>query len=242
MAWSVVSGAIKVTTTGTGGTSWDVGNLGAALSAGDRMVAVITFYNTTATISSISDSLNNTWVLLTRGNSNYVAQEIWSAVSADGTPSSITVTPSASVGVSAIAIASYRGLDTAASTGCLDGTPLRASATSNSSPDSGTTAGTTASASGLKVGAYSDNGSYRTITAGTSDASYTLNASNSPTNYATAAIESVDSGAAGSTARATFSSTGTADWQTTVFVIKLAVAASGPSIPILMNQYRQRRN
>lgn len=232
MAWARISGGTLAASTGAAGTAWNAGNLGAALSANDRIIASVSS-RAGVTIAGIADSLGNTWVQL--GTNAYhggtLRHSLWTAVSGAGTPSSITITPSATTDVMGIAAAAYSGLDTSGTP--LDLTLLWAETLLSGTADSGTTGGTTSAANLLKIGAYSDRGGNFTPVAGTLDTTYTMDATNNPNANLGTALESADSGASGSTARATMTSGDTTSNGMYVAVFKLAAGGAAVTYPQL---------
>ena len=96
MAWARVTGATLATSDSpaAGGSTYDFGNLGAAVSANDRVIAVIMLADQgNITTSSIADSLGNTWTKDTSIQYSDGAYEnelsVWSTVSAAGNPGNI---------------------------------------------------------------------------------------------------------------------------------------------------------
>lgn len=232
MAWAFITSATLTNSSSAASSPWNAGNLGAALSANDRMWASVCYNAAAGTpvVSALSDSLGNTWRKelsgSVTGSGATLEFSVWSAVSGAGTPSSITVTFAGGTGGFGIgiAVASYSGLSTAADGSEIDISKITMSPASG--VDSGTTTTpTTAAANELKLGLFADWGSGVTLGAGASDGAYTMRANRSPVGDAQAAVEDRDSGASGSTARATFTGGG-GDTGTGVVVVKLFSAVT----------------
>lgn len=239
MAWSRVTSATLAAQSKVSATSWNAGNLGAAVQTNDKLVATTHTESIPGdtgyplSITAINDSLGNTWHKDLSQNwndsGNNEEMAVWSTVSASGTPSNITLTISSAATVAPRAIgctvAAYRGLSTASGASGIDisaianavgGTPTTA--------DSGTTGGTTTAANELKVGFYSDPGYEGVLTAGVLDTVYSINIKQDGLSASdnVSCIEDADSGASGSTARATLTETVQAIYGMAVVVYKLA--------------------
>ncbi len=231
MAWANVAGTLKANSNAAT-SPWNAGNLSAALNSGDRLVATVEYNSATGTptISNVTDSLSNTWVKEVNSGSialggAQVYMSIWSAKSAAGTPSSITVTFSGGTGGFGlgISVAAYSGTATT-----TDGTELDISkiASGNGTTyDSGTTVTTTGAANELKIGGGGDLGDNVAVSAGTLDGTYTARTNDSPNANAETAVEDRDSGTTGSTARATLTTGLSHNFVMGVAVFKLAGAA-----------------
>lgn len=225
MAWSRVSGATLASRSNTYGSSWNCGNLGAAVEANDRLILVFAGYTSTGeTITGITDSLSNTWAELYGDDlGTGMNHAVWSTVSSAGTPSNITIAFDIGCTQKSVVVAAYRGLNTDANP--VDLAALVVASESSSPADSGTTAGTTTVAGGLKIG-FGWIAPPRTVSAGTLDATYTLDvAEDGDADAPGAALETVDSGSSGSTARATMGLSGYCSWRMGVMVIKPAAAS-----------------
>ena len=223
MAWSRVSGATLATSSSSTGTSYNMGNLGANVAVNDRIIASVSS-STSGPVTSITDDMGNTWVQLDDNSHAYSSytHQLWTAVAVgSGAVNNITLHKSVSSSYAAIAAATYSGLDTSGSP--LD-LLLWALTNFSSTADSGTTSGTTGAANELKIGAYADRGVSATPVAGTLDTTYTMDASDNPTTNLGVALESADSGASGSTARATMTSGDSGTNAMYVAVFKLAAA------------------
>jgi hypothetical protein len=240
MAWSVVSSANRTANVGQpASTSWNAGTLGAAVSANDVLIGLssINHATTLLTVDTITDSLSNVWtkVLSVNGSGSGAAMELawWVAVSSAGTPSNITLGISSnptSMGLG-FSVQAYRGLSTASGSGGVDISKLAAVGTDVF--DSGTTAASTAAANELKLGGYIDWGSSGTITAGTSDTTYTKRVDGGGNGNAITVIEDADSGASGSTARATVSNSSASNL-TDMAVMVYALAGGAPAATSLV--------
>lgn len=253
MGWARVVGA-TLSATGNTGASPNLGNLGATPAAGDTVLAVIGVSTIFAagqySVTSIADSGGHTWVLdlrrqKTYGTSYHNGLEVWRTVANGSAINSFTPTFSGSltaVGGCAVAAGAYSGVDTTASAGGAVDISLAADGTGASSPaDSGTTGSTTAAANELKIGAYSDSGNNRTLSAGSSDIAYSVFVKKDASGTEEAALEDGDSGSSGSTARATLAYSGAAaDWQMAVLVYKITAGGASLAIPVVTAQYRQR--
>ena len=131
-----------------------------------------------------------------------------------------------------VAIKAFRGLQIVSNAPVITAT---SKATGNvagaNAADSGTSAGTTTNANGLKLGFYGDDGWNRTIDAGTLDTTYTMGPKNDVDTDMEIALEWADSGAAGSTARATCTISGAGNplWGMAVFVAEIAGGAAATS-------------
>jgi RHS repeat-associated protein len=236
--WSRVSGATRAAHAHLPGTSWNAGALGAAVAANDKLVAVVMTSNPTlVTTSSISDSLGNTWskdlTPITWTDGGWLGElSVWSAVSAAGTPSNITVAFTGSVDGVSISVAAYRGLSTSTGTAGVDLSRIASgSGGGTNAASSGTTSATTTAASELKLGFYGDQaGVTQTLAAGTLDTAYTFVTKDDNNGYAQTLIEEASSGASGSTARATATPpSGSPLWGMAVVVYKLAPPSGGGS-------------
>lgn len=212
--WAVVAGAslangIDPTGPLTDPQTWNAGTLGAAVQAGDKLLAVThceTGVSTGWIISAITDSLGNTWskdLIQTYGSSEVA---VWSTVTSAGTPSNITLTiqngpGGLDVGV-AITVQAFRGLSPAAGASGIDASVIAThNVASGTTADSGTS-GVTTRANRLKVGLFSTN-NHCVLTAGSVDATYTFAIKQDGGAVAyVQAIEYASSGPVGSTARA----------------------------------------
>lgn len=236
MAWARVASATISGTFNTGSV-WNAGNLGATPASGNRIILVIgiseLFTGSQPTVTGITDDAGHSYArdfLRQKAYASYFAGlEVWSAVANGSAAANITITFNHSlnaIGGAAIAGGAYSGILTTAGAAAAIDLSLGADGTGTSSPaDSGTTVGTTAAASELKIGAYVDSGENKLISAGTLDTTYSKWIQTQSTTEQ-AMLEDADSGSAGSTARATATYTGTSDWQMAVLVYKLAAAAA----------------
>jgi hypothetical protein len=161
--WSRVSGATRAANAHLPGTSWNAGALGAAVAANDKLVAVVMTSNPTlVTTTSITDSLGNTWskdlTPITWTDGGWLGElSVWSAVSAAGTPSNITVSFSGSVDGVSLSVAAYRGLSTSTGTAGVDISRIAGgTGGGTNAASSGVTTATTTAASELKLGFYGD--------------------------------------------------------------------------------------
>lgn len=235
MAWARRSNATLSGTANTG-SSWNVGNLGATPSANDRVIAVIGLgelvTGAVPNITGLADSSGLTWnrdfQLRKTYTVYYSVLEVWSAVSTGAAVNSLTISLDFNMsglgGIAAVAGA-YSGLDTSVGAAAAVDISAGADGTNAASPaDSGTTGATTAAANELKIGAYIDDGQNKSISAGTLDTTYSKWVQAQSTTEQ-AMLEDADSGAAGSTARATATYTGTNDWEMAVIVYKLTAVA-----------------
>lgn len=262
MAWAIRASAVLAADAAAPGTSWNPGSLGAAVQLGDTIFVVVqvecdsgdtNFPNWTCT--GVSDQLGNTYVK--DGGVNYgdgttgqIDKSVWRAVVTNtGTPS-ITVTRSNAPAISrsiGMAAAAFSGLNLSAGAGAaLDISKLVGNISGSvvSTYDSGTTVATTGAANELKIGFGSDTGEGSTLSPGTLDTTYTQAAKADSNGHAQILLEYADSGAVGSTARATVgtSAFGGGDWwDAGVLVYKLAGGAAGPVGRALeVNQARSR--
>lgn len=257
MAWARRTGA-TLTGTFNSDSPWNAGNVGAAVTANDRIIAVIGLseVNTGSqpTVTGITDSAGNTWnrdFLRQKTYSGYFAGiEIWSTVANGanaGVVNNVTIAFNHTlfeVGGSALALGVYSGIDTSVGAAAAVDISVGNDGTNTSSPaDSGTTSGTTAAANELKIGGYVDPGNQVTISAGSLDTTYNTFASTFSTNTESAVLEDADSGNAGSTARATATwASGTQDWQMAVMVYKLSGGAPPPPTDgLLRPEFRTAR-
>jgi hypothetical protein len=256
MAWALRAGAVASFEASVGGSSWNPGSLGAAVSINDRVIIVIkieSHFTDTGfpiTVSSVSDGLGNAYTRdggpTTYGDaSDKEDDEIWSAVVTNAGTPNFTITRSNAPGFNRVIVmcaAAFSGLDT--TTGAAASVDISkfvgdTSGTVVSKYDSGTTAGTTGSANELKIGYGSDFGESSTLTAGTLDTTYTSAAKIDANGSAQLMLEYADSGSSGSTARATVNTSafGSGDWWGAgVVVYKLPVA---PSVFVPNNTYQR---
>lgn len=251
MAWSRQSGGAKLashtaTAFDSSATAWNAGNATATPSTNDRAIAVIVFDHldennggtTQKTVTSVTDSTGATWYkdyeesIHDTVNKFYSHLSVWSSVCTGGALNSITphisgAVPNATYGAS-ISMGVYSGLSTLTGDGA--GVDIKigthGATSSTTAADSGTTSGTTSTANQLKIGAYGDFGFGLQVNAGTSDTTYSTYVDDSNNTISETILEDADSGAAGSTARATatITSPGGPSWQMAVLVYKLAGA------------------
>lgn len=227
------------------GASWNAGNLSGAVSAGDKLIAVVMVSKNPTpapTATGITDSLGNVWVKdpttqAIASSGGFVGElSTWQCVSLAGTPSNITVAISGTPGLAGISIISVSGL--LGSTGAAGIDISKYAAGSAATADSGTTAGTTGAATELKLGLYADQGETKVLTLGTVDTTYTLGSKSDNNANAETLIEYADTGAAGSTAQAQVGNAG-AQWGMAVIVYKDAPSGGvGPRIQPLLLQVR----
>lgn len=236
MAWARRASATATGSANTGSTL-NVGTLGATPTLNDRIIAVVGISATTAagqpTINSISDDGGHTWTrdLLDQHNNTgfFAGLEVWSAVANGSAVANLTFHFNFSltgVGGCAVAVGAYSGLSIATgAAAAVDISKVSQGLAANTPGDSGTTSSTTSAANELKIGAYVDPGNDNALSAGTLDTTYSVFAKKDLDPAEQAVLEDADSGASGSTARATVTwASASVDWQMAVVVYKLAAS------------------
>ena len=244
MAWSPVAGATLAAEGASPVASpQNFGNLGAAVQAGDQLIAIVGFDNTNGgalVITGITDSLGNTWARDLSNTMGSNVHEVWRTISAAGTPSAITVAFTGASWGASISVKAYRGLKTS---GALVLSRFAAgTAAGTNASDSGTTAGTTPAANLLKSGGHADDGRNVALTAGTLDTTYTLAIEHSPSVIMQSLLEEADSGVSGSTARATATNTGGTGGNWGMAVLVYDIAATVAPLSGLRTQRRRGAN
>lgn len=237
MAWARrTSAIIQFNATGAGLTSFNLGNLGAATFAGDRIILVVDVSNVASQphVSAISSTGGGgiEWarddIIQANHNGYFEELTVWSGVcQADGSVTAITATTTtlaaSASGISASASA-YSGLAPGVGLG-VDQNGLQdilahgaAAATGTTAYDSGTTLVGTNKPSQLIVGAFGDAGMTTTLSAGSG---FSVVAKSDANGNGQTALEDKDSGAAGFPQRAQMTASGTGYFMAAVLAYRI---------------------
>jgi hypothetical protein len=201
---------------------------GAHVASGDRLVVEVGVWNSkTATVSSVSDSLHDTWAEVTHfAAADGTEMSVWTAPVPAGGADTITATPTSAADIGVVAL-EYSGMSSVPDATAVDKVAHSVGTTTSAATVQSTATLPTTTAGELAVGFYVDSGFGDTLTGGSG---YTTRVNVSPASDMEMLAEDQPLPAAGATPAASVQTGARTDWLMATLVFT-STAQSAPGAP-----------